>query len=817
MKFKNLFLFTLATTLWGFPLITYAQFSLEGTVFLESGEKGKYANIILYQLSDSSFAQGTLSDEKGSYQLKDISVGIYELRVNLSGYQSYRLSPISLQESPFQRQLEDITLQEKQFSLEEVEINATQPLYVQQEDKLIINVEKSILTVGGDALHILSRSPGVNINSQLGFIAINGKEGVLIAINGKTSRMPVDAAIQMLQSMPASSIAKIELINNPPAQYDAEGNAGVINIILKDHQTHGASANISLNAGYYIGNDERIGTIQGYAGGFSTSFQYRNDKLNLLGHYSFQRKDPRHIWDNDREIISQAHRVRTISDRDPLIDIHNARLSLDYSINEKTIIGGILGGYINFWDLEATNTTERSSPDLERSASLMETIESSHWNHFMGNFFFTHQFSTSSQLQIDWDYLYYHHRNPSDYQLISESLATNPSPFPQWSVSKETPINIMVGKVDYQTTLKEHWNIDLGIKSSISEFTNDVSFTADTTAEIFIVGLESTHLSEDVWAGYANVQTQLDSLTKLSLGIRYEHTESLLQNSQGEAMVRRSYGNLLPNFQISHEFRPELRLSFAYNRRITRPTFNNLAPFVLFMDANLLSTGNTALLPSFGDVLKLQLNLHHHNFSFEYSRQKDAIVGFQPIKIEGTQQFLYRPENLDLFTLYTLTWNAPLDITSNWSSQNSLSLMYQTLASDHLGFPLEDQLWTFQLSSQHRIQLAEDMALEVSGNFYAKRFFRAYVIEPYGTFNLGIQKTWNKGMESLTLGVEDAFWTNRWEVKRNIPENDIFASWDYVWDPTLIRLTYTKKLGKPSMEKATRRLGGSAEEQKRVR
>lgn len=793
-----------------------AQNTISGRIMLNEGNAGAYANVLLLRKTDSTMARGTLADERGSFEIKQVSTGDYRIAATMVGYRSYLSDMISIKESGADISLDDIVLQPQVATIDEVVIEAVKPLFVQESDRLTINVENSVISAGSDALNILSSSPGVSINPQMGGISIAGKEGAMVAINGKAQRIPVEAAIQMLQTLPAASIEKIELITNPEASYDAEGNAGIINIVMKDNSEIGTQGNVSVNGGYFYGDDERLGGVtQGNSGGIAVSFTHRKNRLSLNGQYSYQRAGFEQFWDVERNRLSTSRKVSTLSDRDIVTNVHSVRLGWDVALNDRTSLGGLIAGYSNKWDMEALNTITIRTPTVD-SMNLMEILEINHWRHIMGNLNLRHQLSPSSSLNVDVDYLYFHDDNPTAYRLNPDTSGFSSTVTQEWEASKETPIDIVVGRIDYQHTLAKGWQLATGVKASLSEFTNEVNLTNTSQIEINAEGFESTLLNEDIWAGYFSVSGAWDSLTQLMLGLRYEHTLTQLDDLNGEDLLDRSFGNLLPNISISRTLKPGLNLEFSYNRRIARPTFNDMAPFVLFLDTDLLSTGNTSLFPATTDIVKLSTSFKGQTIGLEYARQENAIVKFQPQQFEGNQQLILRPDNLDLIETITFSWNAPLQITPFWTTQNSVLLLYQIIEGDHLGYKLEDDLVSVQFSSYQRFQLPKDFAVEVTGNFFSSRFFNANVMEPMGNLSLGVQKKWNQGSDAISLAVQDIFWLDRWLVERSFDPIDLNLFWAFSWDPTLFRLTYTKALGKKNLKTKPIGQGGSVEEQRRV-
>ena len=226
-------------------IVTSAQstFQVSGKIVDGNNEGFPFANVLLLRTSDSTLVKGSLTNEEGAYLLESIPSGSYYLQSSFLGFQ-----PISSREFQLSEDIEipALILQEGE-TLGEVIVTAKKPLFTQKVDRLVINVENSIVSSGGTALEVLERSPGVVINRQNNAISVVGKDGVVVMINGKTSYVPASSLVQLLDGMSADNIESIELITTPPSNFDAEGNAGFINIVLKKNVNLGLSGSYSLS------------------------------------------------------------------------------------------------------------------------------------------------------------------------------------------------------------------------------------------------------------------------------------------------------------------------------------------------------------------------------------------------------------------------------------------------------------------------------------------------------------------------------------------------------------------------------------------
>jgi outer membrane receptor protein involved in Fe transport len=240
--------------------------------------------------------------------------------------------------------LNPLIAEEDVTHLDEVQVVAKKPIYEQQIDRLVINVENSITSTGTTALDVLEKSPGVNVNRQSGTLALGGKDGVLVMINGKESHMPVSAAIEMLNGMSSENVKKIELITTPPSKYAAEGDAGIINIVLKKDDDFGTNGTYTLGAG--MGVD---GKLNG-----SISMNHHVKKINYYGMYSSSYDNSYQTISMDRLVTQNGSLNETQSQslRQPVMIFNNARLGFDYTVSSKTIIGVLASGYTSDWEME---------------------------------------------------------------------------------------------------------------------------------------------------------------------------------------------------------------------------------------------------------------------------------------------------------------------------------------------------------------------------------------------------------------------------------------------------------------------------------
>ncbi|WP_411031021.1 TonB-dependent receptor domain-containing protein [Spongiimicrobium sp. 3-5] len=806
MMLKNLFLFTLIS----FSFFTLsAQQTINGSVAGDDGTPLAFANVLLQQETDSILVKGAITDENGNYLFENISPGNYIITASTVGFETKTTPPFQLGQNT------DYTVPNigltAGLALDEVVVQTTKPLYVQKIDRMVINVESSIVSAGASALEVLERSPGVIVDRQNSSISLSGKSGVVVMINGKISYMPQDSLVQLLEGMSSDNIETIELITTPPANFDAEGNAGFINIVLKKRADLGLNGTYSLSTG--IGNGTNISN--------NISFNYRKDKINLFGNYSFLRDSQGQQFDFSRSFQNQNNlpaTLRTVSDRDPVQRNHNLRLGLDYQTSEKTVIGVLLSAYDNKWTMDALNNsieTENSSP-----ISFVEliTTERNQWQNFSSNLNFKHNFTDNKFISFDLDYLHYYDENPTDYvnsffdgnnSLLREELTNS---------DKTTPINIVVGKVDYSNQLNDNIKIETGVKAVVSNFENDVS-VATFDGQAFVEDptlTNKSNLDERILAAYSAMDYKLSDKTSFKLGLRYEHTDSELDTETGGRVVDREFGKLFPSVFVSHAVNDSLSFNASYSKRITRPTFNNLAPFVIFLDPTTFISGNSALQPSISNALKFDTNYRNILLSFQYTIQDEPISNFQERFDDATGRLFFEAANNDESRLFTITLGLPINVVSWWKMQNNF--IYQNTQVDAVlrgdSFSFEQN--SFNANSSQTFTIAEDFTAEINLNYFGPGLFGIRSFDGVFGMNIGFQKKFGDKWGTLRFSVNDVLESFEFTGRTTIPEQNLNTVNTFDFSNRTFTLTYSRNFGNSKLKSARQRGTGSDEERRRV-
>ena len=789
-----------------------SQYSISGRILQQDGQPGAYANVLLLQASDSSFVRGTTAGDDGHFELKATASGRYLVKTFLTGYTDIISEGIDFGESTAEtHDLGDIQLVEDVVMMGEVQVVARKPLYEQKIDRMVVNVANSITSSGNNALEVLERSPGVIVNRQSNTIAMNGKSGVVVMINGRITYMPTEAVTQLLEGMSSDQIEKIEIISTPPAEYDAEGNAGYINIVLKRNLDDGFNGSYGFTAGYG----------KGAVGNANINFNLRQGKYNLYGDYGYLHESQEQYFYFYRSILLEGDvlETETGSNRYPVRNNHTMRLGLDYEFSPKTIGGVLVSAYDTKWNMDATNTATLRRNALPDSTIIIDNAELNQWKHIGTNLNLQHKFAEGKTLTGDIDFLHYMDNNPSTYhnayydgqdQYVYESYIRS---------TKETPITVLVGKLDFKLPISSALKMEAGMKGTTSRFANDVGVAYSQDGVNYVPDQALTNnyeLDESILAGYVSMDANVGEKTALKFGLRYEYTDSNLGTDEEKDIVDREFGTLFPTFYISRTMDQHHAVHFSYSKRITRPTFNDMAPFVLFVDPYTFFSGNPALQPAISNNVELGYSYKSALIKFLYGVEDSSIANFQSTIIEGTNTQLLYAENLSQVRTAGFSLSFPWTPIKWWNMFINLGGVYQE-ADKYQENGLETyEAGSLNIFSSQQFTLPHDFAFEVSGFYNSGGLFGIFQLKPVGTVNLALQKKFGEHGGLLRLGYDDLFQTLTYRDELTLESVQQRYEAYLRFAQSTIKLTYTRNFGSQKVKGARSRETGAEEERKRI-
>ncbi len=785
-----------------------SQAQIKGFVFDPGDSPAQYSTVVLMN-QDSVFMKGMMTGADGMFRFVNLSKRRYFIMIRNVEFNTFVSDPVTL-DGNHVVEFKHIRLKRKINDLEEVEVKAVKPLYVQKSDRLEVNVESNATMAGNNALEILEKSPGVLVNRQNNSISLKGKDGVSVMINDRLTHMPMSALFGMLEGMSASNIEKLELIDAPPSNFDAEGEGGFINIILKKDENDGLNVMISTTAGF--GRKERT-----LAGG---NFTFRKKKFRIYGNYNFNYSHMKEYGHSGRIISDPSYEFRMASQTNRRIHqyLHNAQLGFDYEVTPNTVIGILGTFYHRRWTMNSdihTSFAGDPGPDSTGAGTREELSKS---GQYLVNLNFQHIFNERSRLKTDLDYFSRNSLQPIHYfntfqdesglELSREELITG----------KNTPLDIWVGSVDYTYKMAERFKFEAGVKENYSFFRNELIYQSRVN-DLWVSDpgfAESASMSESVQAVYLSVNYTMDEKTSLKTGIRYERTSTNLKLRSDNPDIQRRFNDIFPTLFFARKFNEHNSLSVAYNRRISRPGFYDLAPFVLFIDPLTYITGNVKLLPAISSSFKAAYSFRKLLVSAQYMWVHNSIKRFQPWRLPDSDLGVLSSLNLDLEERYNLSLSLPVDITGWWKMQNNVNWYYNRIDSDYQGGHLKISRDAFIVNTSHMFLLPRDFSVDVSFFYFSRAQEGIMLKKPREILNIGIQKLFTNHRGTLTFNITNVFNSPYIDSRAMVPNLNM-EQYTYVdSDLRVMKLTYTVKFGNNEVKSRNKRESGAEDILKRV-
>jgi hypothetical protein len=786
---------------------------LSGKVFADNAPADA-ATVVLIQAADSSVVKIALAEANGGYLFDNIGEGQYKLQITLLGYDKYETPVVVADSLPIQ--LPDISLQKNSTMLKEIGITANKPVIVQKLDRTIVNVDAMITAAGLSALEVLARSPGVQVNNN-GGISLKGKQGVNIFIDGKPTYLSGEDLENYLKSLPASSLEQVEIMTNPPAKYDAAGNAGVINIKTKRTDKKGFNAGITL--GLNQGELTRSNN--------SLNVNYRNGKFNVFANGSYNLNNSFTDLDLRRTYTDAANNPSSYFEQSTYFKRHgntyNLKAGADYYWSDKTTLGIVLTG-MDRTSKQLNNSTSNLLNSFREKDSVIvaENHDNIHFNNVGANLNYRTQFNkTGHELTADADYIayrnktdqaYYNYSYFSDMTLKSHDLLTG------WLPSN---IDIYSFKADYVLPIAKQWTFSSGIKSAFTHTDNLAEYEATVDAITTPDYNKSNHFiyNENINAGYINLSRETQKLS-MQAGLRVEHTRSNGHQKgnimKADSTFDRQYISFFPTVYLSYKFDSTAthQVGLNYGRRIDRPYYQDLNPFISPIDKFTYYTGNPFLKPSFTQSLQLSHTYKNKvTTTLSYSKSKDDVNESIQI-VDGI--YYSMPGNIGSKVVKSLSVDADFDPLKSvnvhvYSELTNISSKSSTFFDRQLS--TGGTYWF--ISGNVRWTLPKNWTIELNGNYRTKLYDAQFIIGNFWQMNIGVQKKLTSDC-TVRFGLDDIFYSSVVNgVITNLTQAE--ASWKNRRDSRNVSLSLSYRIGKTFEDKRKHNANGAESEQNRVK
>ena len=706
--------------------------TVSGRVLGPDGATLPGANVVVLAAADSALVRGALADLDGAFRVEAVPAGRYVLRASFVGFGAYTSGAFALAAGE-DRDVGDVVLGEGAVSLVGVTVAAERPLFEQRPDRVVVNVGSSPTLQGGTALDVIARAPGVSVDAQSGAISVAGKSGVRVMVNGRVRYVPAEGLAAFLSGLPAGSLRSVEVLTTPPAGLDAEGDAGFINLVLDRPPTDGASGQVSATGGY---GDGELGRL-------ALSGQVRRGRLGLFGTYAFL-NDGRPQFSTNVRTLADGTVTDATSERSPIQRNHDLRLEADLALSDATTLTATAAAYETRFAMDALTAGSVTGGPAPGSSFSVDVEELNRWRHASGGLGIAHTLGPDHTLRASADLLAYRNENPVGY-LDTFTEAGGETTEARGS-DKDTPLDVAVVALDYAVPVGGV-GLSAGVKGAFSRLENRVDVTGAGGRVPGTDGVSSSALSEDVLAAYAEATLDLGAGTTARLGLRFEHESTELTEGSAPVTDRRT-GQLYPSVLVARQA-GATQLSASYARRVTRPTFNDQAPFVYFFDPFTLFSGNAALRPAVSNTVRLDASRAGLSASVSLSQEDSTIARFQNVVLDGANAQLITSLNVGRTRTGAATVTVPF-ARGPWRSQTSATGLVQEVERG----AETDRLTTYRVRTTQSVALGPVTA-EASAFYNGPFLVGAVRFEAFGGVDLALQSE-VRGTR-LTLALTDVF------------------------------------------------------------
>ena len=790
-----------------------------------TGKGLESSTVSLLRAADSSVIKINAADKDGQFRFENLQDGRYLVSATAVGYQSAYSDGFDVTPSASAVILKPVQLQPASQSLSGVTVVAKKPLIEQKVDRMVVNVDASPTNVGSSAMEVLEKSPGIAVDKD-GNISLKGKQGVTVLVDGRPTQLSGADLANLLRSMNANQLDQIEIMTNPPAKYDAAGNAGIINIKTKKTKQFGYNGTVTL--GY------SQGVYPKYNG--NVNFNYRKNKVNVFTNLSYNHWQGFQNLNIQRKFRNESTK-ELISDFDQQAHMKNAentfngKLGMDYFASKNTTIGFVVTGITSPGTWSNRNNINITDALNNVSVTKAEMVSDQTFKNFSTNLNFRQVLDTTgSELTSDIDYITYDSRSNqslSNYYFDNSGNMLHKGD----TLYGVLPQNIKIGsaKVDYVHPLKKGAKLEAGIKTSFVRTDNNARYELENFANITLDSSRSNYFiyDENINAAYANYSRSLSKKLSMQLGLRLENTLSKghttgyafdqLQNAfvPSDTSFRRSYTNLFPTAFFQYAVNEKNSFGLNYGRRVRRPNYESLNPFIEFIDRYTYQQGNPNLKPQFSQ--NIEVSHTYKNFlttTLNYTHTSDIIQEVIEQNVEKNETFVRRA-NLASQRQYGIAMNANKQVTKWWNLN-----LYANFSNNHFegivnASPVTVDGNMLMLNGTQQFTLSKKLNAELSGWYRSAGIDGVIISKAMGGVSIGLSQKLLKDKGTLRLNVRDIFKTQQFKAITKYGNVDV--AFQNNWDSRQVSLGFSYRFNKGKVEnKPSRRTGGADDEQSRV-
>lgn len=782
----------------------YAQSTLvKGQLQDPDGEAVVFANVALYNSSDSSLVKVETTDEAGIFRIALTNGGTYDLSATYVGANDLWQRNLIVAKGD-ELDLGVVAFVNSGIDLAEATVTATRSLVEVKPDRTVFNVQGTINSTGASAIELLRRAPSVTVDNNDN-INVLGRAGVLLYVDGKRLPLTGDALTNYLSSLPAEQIDRIDIITSPGAKYEAEGNAGIIDIRLKKNENYGANGSLNFTVSQ--------GQLMRYNTGGSGNF--RNSWMNTFLNVNYSDSETFNNMEfNSQQNGLQLSEMDRMNARRQNVDL---RLGADFFLHKNHTVGFLVTGADFVGDNTGNNVLEisqLSAPSQIDSVLVANNTSSNTRQQYTANVNYRYQQGERS-VNFDLDYGKYDtdsdSRQPNQYfdaaqeNILTEIINTFATP---------SIIDIYTAKLDYEQPLFDgQFGAGAKLSNVISDNTflvfeeiNDQAVRDNRSSNVF-------DYDERVYAGYVSYTRPINDKWSFSAGLRAEKTDARGElmpfvDSLAQDPVVLDYLSWFPSGGLTWQVKPGHTMALNYGRRINRPDYNVLNPFNFQLSQLSFEKGNPFLRPEIVNNVELGYTLQYrYNFKLGYSRTLDQITRLIGPSEQDPRANFITWENLATQTTYSFNTSLPFQFTDFWSSFFNFSASYLDNQADYgEGAIVDVQAFTYSIYQQQSFKLPKGYRAEVSGYFAGPGVWGGvFRYESNWALGVGLQKKFFNDQLNVRLSADDLFYESGWDGVSEF--NGLVSEGSGRWDSRRVAVSLSYNFGNQKVQSRSRKTG----------
>ena len=721
----------------------------------------EYATVSIYKSGDSIIKYGGVSDSKGKFEI-EVSRGLYDFKIEYISFNEKLINEITVSKNT---SLGMIKMSINENLLDEVEVVGEKTEVEIKLDKTVYNIGKDLTLRGSSVSDVLDNLPSVAVDVD-GNVSLRGNQSVTILINGKPSGLVGISSNDALKQFPSESVEKVEIITSPSARYDAEGTAGIINIVLRKNKLKGLNGSLSSN----------IGDPKSY--GLSGNINYRTKKINLFTNTGYSLRSYENPSFSDTEYFTSGLQNNFLNEngtRDTERDSYYQNTGIEYFFTEKTSL--VVSYLTRDSDSEQTTTNNiNQNFQGEKKSSKRNENENEIDNSKELSLNFSHEFKNQGSLTIDFQ------KEKSDElesSLISNTQS-NPNfiKYPSEKVKTDENQERELYKIDYVLPFNEDGQFELGYRRSNTYINTNYLVEDENSIGQFI---KNTNLSnnlfynEKVNAYYSQYGNKKNKISFL-FGLRFEESKTVVKQLETSSESTKKYNDLFPTINLAYELNENETITFGYNRRISRPRSYFLNPFPSRSSETSFFQGNPYLNPSYSNGIDLgylkRLKKITLNGSIYY-KKSDEIFQFineatgNSVLVNDILVPVIRrgPINLSTQKEIGIEFNTNYSHSKNWRIGGNINFYQSEIIGSYKGiiYDSKNLVWTGRLNNYLKLFSSVDWQTRLS--YRGPRKNAISKTKASISTNTAFSKDILNEKITLTFQINDIFDTQKWRFE----------------------------------------------------